>query len=187
MKNIIYVCALLLCTSSLMAQEKPKETKEETEVKVVKIKDGDKTTEKKVKVVTRETASVKLNEKDKNKVNQDRVNTSTKVEKMVMVDNDNDENYDVLSKETYYKIGDKNYLFKPSDRGFDIAFNKDKAMFIPVEKALNTNANGHYLVNGESYTGIGYFNKEGNFVIQYYDNEKDSIETKTYVFAETNQ
>ena len=47
MKNLLYLGALLICTSAI-AQEKPKEVKEETEVKIVKVKDNDKTTEKKV-------------------------------------------------------------------------------------------------------------------------------------------
>ena len=184
MKNLIYISAFLLCANLMVAQEKPKEAKEETEVKVVKIKDGEKTTEKKVKVVTRETGTVKLDAKDKNKVNQSRVNSVSKVEKMIMVDNDIDGDYDYLTKETSYKLGDKEYLFKPNNRGFDIAFNKNKSKFVTTETALSTNENGHYLVNGETYAGIGYFNKNGDFVIQYYNKESDTIETKTYILAD---
>ena len=184
MKNLIYTCAFILCTSAIIAQEKPKEAKEETEVKVVKIKDGDKTTEKKVKVITRETGTVKLDGKDKDKVNQGRVDSVSKVEKMIMVDNDIDGDYDFLTKETSYKLGDKEYLFKPNNRGFDIAFNKNESKFVTTETALTTNANGHYLVNGEAYAGIGYFNKNGDFVVQYYNKDNDTIETKTYVLAD---
>ncbi|MGB5419043.1 hypothetical protein [Algibacter sp.] len=186
MKNLIFICTLLLFTNAAIAQEKQVDIKEESEIKTVKVKDAEKTTEKKLKVITRETTSIELDENDKNKVNQERVNATSKVEKMIMADNDDDDDYDVLTSETYYKIGEENYLFKPSNRGFDIAFKKNESVFVPIEKALNTNANGHYLVKGDTYSGIGYFNKVGHFVIQYYDEKMDSIETKTYIFAETN-
>ncbi|TXE11615.1 hypothetical protein FUA26_05980 [Seonamhaeicola algicola] len=183
MKNLIYISTFILITSAAVAQEKPKEAKEETEVKVVKIKDGEKTTEKKVKVITRETAQVTLNEKDKNSVNQSRVQSASKVEKMIMVDNDTDGDYDMLTKETYYQLGDKKYLFTPNKRGFNIAFNKDENKFVTIEEAITTDANGHYLVNGETYAGVGYFNTEGDFVIQYYNKKTDTIETKIYKLA----
>ncbi|KJD32878.1 hypothetical protein PK35_07825 [Tamlana nanhaiensis] len=183
MKNIMYLCAILLTTTAF-AQEKNNEAKEETEVKIVKIKDGEKTTEKKVKVVTRETAQVVLDDKDKNKVNQDRVNSVSKVEKMVMVDDDGDDNYELLTKKTFYKIGDKDYLFKPNDRGFDIAFNSEENKFIKTSSAFNT-TNGNYLIDHENYAGIGYFNPNGDFVIQYYDKNTDKIVTKTYTISAT--
>ncbi|NNC50641.1 MAG: hypothetical protein HKO01_08920 [Flaviramulus sp.] len=184
MKNIIYISALLLFTGAI-AQEANKEAKEETEVKIVKIKNGNKTTEKKVKVITRETGSVELAEADENKVNQDRVESVSKVEKMVMVDDDGDEDYDYITKETYYKIGDKEFLFKPNNRGFDIAFNNNEEKFVKKATALNTNASGHYIVNGEAFSGIGYFNRNGDFVIEYYNKENDTLEIKTYILAET--
>tara|TARA_R110002049_G_scaffold188124_9_gene356430 strand:- start:1575 stop:2132 length:558 start_codon:yes stop_codon:yes gene_type:complete len=182
MKTYVYLFAFLF-VGYAMAQEKPKEVKEKVETKTVKVNDGEKTTEKKVKVITRETTSVKLDEKDKNEVNQDRVNSISKVEKLIMVDNDVDGDYDFLTKETFYKIGDKNYLFKPNKRGFNIAFNNNKSKFEPVESALSTSKNGHYLVNGETYAGIGYFNSNNDFVIEYYDKDTDGIKTKTYLLA----
>lgn len=96
MKNILLMLSLVVIGAAY-AQEKPKEVKEEVEVRTLKSKDEDKTVEKKLKVITRETASVELDEKDKNKTNQDRVKSPKTVEKTVMIDNDGDNAYDVLT------------------------------------------------------------------------------------------
>ena len=180
MRNLILALALIISVSAF-AQEKPKEIKEETEVKTVKIKEGNETKERKLKVVTRETANVELDEKDRKKVNQDRVEAPKKVEKKVYVDNDDDNSYDLLTKETYYIIGDDKYLFTPNNRGFDIAFNRNEDKFVKVGKVWATSNDGYYLLNGQLHNGIGYFDKDGNFTIEYYNKDTDKIEVKTYM------
>lgn len=185
MKKIIYVLSLFIIGSAF-AQDKATEVNEKVQTKTVKVNDGEKISEKKVKVITRETSNVKLDKADENEVNQNRVHTISKVEKMTMIDNDVDGEYDFLTKDTYYKIGDKNYLFKPNSRGFDIAFNNNKSKFTTVESVLSTHKVGNYLINSEDYAGIGYFNSENDFVIEYYDKNSDSIKIKTYNIAKTN-
>ncbi|WP_166966539.1 hypothetical protein [Yeosuana marina] len=182
MKNVIVLIAILLSVN-LFAQEAPTEVKKETEVKTIKTKDADKTTEKKIKVVTSETASVELDKKDKNKVNQDRIGATKKVEKTVSIDNDDDNNYDVLSQETYYILGEENYRFTPNEKGFDITFdkNKDNNHFIKVGKAWTTSNDSYYILNGEIHSGIGYFDSNGNFAVEYFNKETNQVEVKTYM------
>ncbi len=186
MKNTIYMLALFV-VGTAFAQEKPSEVEEKVETKTIKVNDGEKITEKKVKVVTRETNSVELDKKDENEVNQNRVNSISKVEKMVMIDDDEDGDFDFLTKETSYKIGDKSYLFKPNDRGFNIAFNNNESKFVTIENAFNTNKKGNYYINSAAYNGIGYFDNSGNFVIEYYDKDSDSLKSKTYLLAKASE
>lgn len=179
MKNVIYLSALLLSTT-MLAQEKPKEVKEEAEVKIIRVKDSDKTTEKKVKVVTRETGTVELDEKDKNKVNQNRITSPTKVEKTVMVDDDEDNNYDVITTETYFVLDDKKYLFTPNSTGFDVAFSATDNKSSKVIRALTSSNQGYYIVNGDMYSGIGYFDSNQNFIVEYYNKNTNGIEMIVY-------
>ena len=183
MKKLLYVGALLICTGA-MAQEKPKEVKEETEVKVVKVKDNDKTTEKKVKVITRETSTVELDDKDINKVNQDRVKSTVKVEKKVMVDDDDDDNYDFLTSETYFILGEEKYIFRPNERGFDMSFAKRNDESMKITKALTSSNQGFYIVNGEINSGIGYFDSNENFTVEYYNKETNMVEKRVYMRIE---
>ncbi len=179
MKNLAYALAILICGTA-MAQEKPTEVKKETEVRTVKYNDGDTTREGKIKVVSKETAHVKLDKTDANKVNQDRVAATKKVQTTVMIDNDKDTAYDVLTKETYYINANDEYKFSPDESGFMIALNNQKDEFVEIGKAWMTHAPGRYIVKGEVYDGIGYFNEDGSFVIEYYDEASKSIKSKTY-------
>ncbi|WP_396601080.1 hypothetical protein [Algibacter sp. R77976] len=183
MKNLIYLFAVFISTTA-MAQEDVAEVKQETEIKTIKYKNGDGIKEDKVKIITRETSNVKLDGKDKNKINQGRVDATKKVEKMVMIDNDSDDEYDILSKETFYKSGDQNYKFTPHDKGFNMAFDNNNNMFVGVGEAWNSQKPGNYIVKGNSYNGLGFFDNKGDFVVQYYDEATQAI--KTIIFEENN-
>ncbi|TNJ46419.1 hypothetical protein KFZ70_13370 [Tamlana fucoidanivorans] len=179
MKKIVFVLAILI-SGTVMAQEEPTEIKEESKVKTIKYKDGKETKEKKLKVVTRETANVELDKRDAHKVNQKRIDATKKVEKVIMIDDDSDEAFDVLTKTTYFVKGDDNYKFIPNNNGFDIAFDNDNNRFVKVGKAWSSQAKGNYIVRGKMHNGIGYFDTAGNFVIEYYDEKSQSIKTKVY-------
>lgn len=180
MKNLIYIVVLLIGTS-VFAQTNLKDVKEETEVKIIKVKDDKKTTEKKVQHTTRETSDVKLDENDVNKVNQNRIKTTSKIEKTVLIDNDADDNYDTYEKEIYYKNNNNDYLLKPNDNGFNMAIKNEDSKFVDTAEVFSTNANGYYIINGSNYSGMGYFDTNGNFVIEYYNKDENKIEVKTYL------
>ncbi|NCO64269.1 MAG: hypothetical protein GW849_10365, partial [Flavobacteriia bacterium] len=135
---------------------------------------------KKLKVITKETSDITLDDDDINKVNQNRLKSDIIVEKTVMIDNDADSKYDVLSKQTFYKLGDSGYRFSPNKKGFDIDFSSENAKFKQVGNAWNTSSNQYYIVNESMYSGIGHFDANGNFVIEYYNKDLDVVEIKTY-------
>ncbi|WP_298342701.1 hypothetical protein [uncultured Algibacter sp.] len=179
MKKLIYTMVALLIFSTAMAQEKPTEVKEEVKVKTIKQKNGENVTEKRIKMVTRETSNVELEESDIDKINQKRVDATTKVEKKIMVAK-NSNNFKTLSKATYYTIGDENYMFTPQPYGFDLENKNANDEFVIIAKAWVTEANGSYIIKGKTQNGVGYFDKEGNFVIDYYDEQSDSIKSTIY-------
>lgn len=176
MKNTIYMLAILICGTAF-AQEKPTQIKEEVKTKTIKNTNGK---EEKIKIITRETSDVKLNKADKNKVNQSRISAIKKVDKMVMVDNDEDAAYDFLTKETFYISGDNNYKFSPNKKGFNITYNDNNSDYVKVGNAFITSANGNYIVRGKVENGLGYFDNEGNFIVEYYDENSKGIKQKTY-------
>ncbi len=179
MKNLTYAMALLVCGTA-MAQEKPTEITKETAVKIVKYKDGDELKEGKIKVINKETSHVKLDAEDANKINQDRVPAETKVVKTVMIDNDKDKAYDLLTTETFYVNEDSSYRFSPDESGFMMALSDDQNEFVEIGKAWNTKSQGNYIVRGETYNGVGYFDKDGSFVVEYYDEDTESIKIMKY-------
>ena len=172
---------LILVYSNCCKQEKPKEVKEEVKVKKVKVKNNEKTTENKVKVVMRETNEVQLDKSDKNKINQKRVPATSKVEKMTYIDNDEGDSYDVLTTETYYKMNNWNYLFSPIENGFEMAQNIANNRSKKVGNSYASSIKGYCIVDGPKNSGIGYFDNRGNFVTEYYNKDTKQVEVKTYI------
>ncbi|ALJ04198.1 hypothetical protein APS56_03120 [Pseudalgibacter alginicilyticus] len=180
MKILILATLTLFISLSVSGQVKPKEIKEEIEVKTIKVNNGEKITENKVRVITREEADIELDENDAQKVNQNRIKANVKVNKTISVDNDSDNNYDTQSTALYYKIGNNQYQFVPNENGFDIGINNNPSDFKKLESAWHSSSKGHYIINGEFYNGLGYFDDENNLIVDYYNENTNKVETKTY-------
>ncbi|WP_452226917.1 hypothetical protein [Lacinutrix cladophorae] len=180
MKNLIYIFSLLVFTTTAYAQSNnPVDVIEETKVKTVKVKEDGKLIEKKVKVNTVQKQEVKIDPKDRYDLNGNRMDTPIKVTKTVSVDNDKDANYETKTKVTYYKFDNADYAFIPDEKGFIVAVkngDKDKAF----GKARYSANNMSYIVTTDEYTGVGYFDKNKTFVIEYYDGESDGLVTKEF-------
>ena len=174
MKNLLF-SAVFLISGTLLAQDNPKEVKQETEVTTVKTNHGDKTSAKSVKVVTKETSDIKLN-----KNNQDRVKSDTKVEKEVYVDNDDNTGYQFSTKDTYYISDGGSYIFSPHNQGFGINHNQDNATSVESAKSWVSSNDEYYIVEGEAHSGIGRFNANGDFVVEYYNKDTQKVEVKIY-------
>ena len=185
MKNLKYITlGIFLISTSVFAQNKNKQQKEEVEVKTTKIKDNEKTVENKVKTITIENSDVVLDKKDEFKTNQKRVESPSKVEKMVMIDNDADNAYDLITKDTYYKLGNKKYVFMPNKKGFDMAFDNNGDEFVKIGKAIHAHKSDHFIIKDKKRTGIGSFDADGNFMVQFYNESNDNVEVKTYYISE---
>ena len=179
MKKLIYTAAILICGTA-MAQEKPTEIKKETTVKTVKFKNGKDTKEGKIKVTSEETANVKLDPNDKYKVNQRRIAAEKKVKNTIMIDNDADAAYDVLTSETFYVNKNNDYRFSPDKSGFTMALSNEKNDFVDIGKAWSSTNTKTYIIKGEMYNGIGYFDSKGNFIVEYYNEDTQAIDTMMF-------
>ena len=178
MKNIAIIITLFF-TSFVIAQQKPKNVSEETETKTVKVNDGKKVVEKKIKVTTREEQELKLAEKDKNKVNQKLVESPVKVTKTVQYDNDNDPYYDVEYQQRTFKYNGNEYAFTKDDTGFVIIDSSNKGT--PFANIYRSSTDNHYIFESKNRSGIGYFDAQGNFILEYYDGKSKVLKKRVYV------
>lgn len=177
MKQFICIAALA-CFGTVLGQTK--DVKVETEQKIIKIEDNKGTTEKKVSVTTRETADVKLDDADKNKVNQDRIQTTAKVEKTISVDNDADASYDAIKTETFYKNETGMYMLMPSETGYVLAVKNKDDKYVENSKILKTSTKGQYLIKNNAVSGMGYFDEKGNFIVHYLSDKDNTVSTQIY-------
>ena len=199
MKTLIYIGAFLFCFTAL-AQEKteekketetktevktekkktnPKDIVEETKVRTMKVEKNGEVDEKKVKVTTKQEQEVKTELQKEHHENSNRVDSPVKVTQSVALDFDNDPFYDSESKSVYYSNQDNEYIFTRNDDGFTVNLNDDSNDSVYGNARL-TSANRYYLLKTNDYSGIGYFNADGSFVVEYYDETLDAMVVRTF-------
>ncbi|WP_452596735.1 hypothetical protein [Pontimicrobium sp. MEBiC01747] len=178
MKNYI-TTALILVTGLAVSQNKPTDKITTTQTKIVKAKDGNTTYDKKVKVITTKEQEVKLDPKDKGKIDGDRVFPPTKVTKTILVDNDKDPFYDELTKVKYYKHNGNKYAFEKTSEGFVMNYFKNNKK-LKSGKAIKSSSNPYYLVVNGDKQGVGYFDNNNKFIIEYISIDEDKIERSEF-------
>ncbi|TYP77198.1 hypothetical protein [Aquimarina intermedia] len=176
MRNVTMLI-LFVFAISMHAQENPKSVKVEETTKTVKVKDNKGTTENKVKTIVKEESEVKMNPADKEKVNQTRIETPATVTETNVVDNDQDNAYDFITKKTYYRHNNIDYTFSPEQKGFNVATKTDSKS---VGKAIRSSRPNYYFYDSDRDRGFGYFDKDGNFTVEYYDSSTNEIKMEKY-------
>lgn len=182
MKNLIYIFSLLIGLGAYAQNNNPVDVTEETTVKTVKEKVNGKIVEKKIKVKTLQTQEVKIDPKYRYDLNGKRMDTPIKVTKTIQVDKDNDVAYDTKTKVTYYKFKDKDYSFIPDEQGFVVSV-KEGDKDVTFGTARYSAKNMSYIFTTDTYTGVGYFDENKTFVIEYFDGKSDGLVTKEFKIA----
>lgn len=178
MKNLILVCILLIGTS-IYAQDPVKDKIKETKVKTIKVEENGKIVEKKVKVTTAQEQTVKTKLDKDHYENSTRLETPVKVTKTVSIDNDKDPFYDSKTNFVYYTYKENDYKFSRNKTGFVIMTSNGNEDSIFGNARLTSNKE-YYLLSTNEYSGIGYFNVEGDFVVEYYDESLQAMVVKTF-------
>ncbi|MDC8001744.1 hypothetical protein POV26_11910 [Aequorivita todarodis] len=160
MKKVLMIFALAAFTTAFAQDNKSEKT--ETVVTKVKVKDN-KGVHTDVKEVTRtETQPIKLDPKDAGKTDQDYELGPTRVQ-----------------TDVNYSSADHSYMFENEKNGYKIYDTKagqknDFAILRPTSK------NGYYIMSQAGNNSFGYFNEDGNFVVESYNPKTDAVEKTIY-------
>jgi len=176
MKNLKTILGIALLSSTvMMAQNQETNTVDHEETVTVEkkavMKDG-KMVEGKVKTIKRKETPVTF-ERRTGKLNREK--NPSKVTETVMIDNDWDPFYDKKMETTYYSYNNMYYNFKPDSKGFVMSTKKNDKVYLRNGRAMRIDNMNNYYVTTKDYSGIGYFNEEGNFVVRYYDEKSDDM------------
>lgn len=177
MKKLIIAAILVTGTFAFAQNDKIKTTKT---TKTTVVENGE-VINNKVTVVTEKTQEVKFDNTQKHQLNQDRVPAPIAVTKIVMVDNDKDPFYDKLIKVKYYNKDNKKYAFKAEGNSLSISYFEGETE-VQIGKAVRSKYNNYYLITSEEMNGIGYFTKDNDFVMEYYDPKTD--DTNMMIFED---
>lgn len=171
---------MFFLAGNVFAQEKPKNVSEEVETKTIKVNNGREVVEKKVRVTTTEEQSIVFDEKDKNKKDKDIVESPVKVKKTIEIDDDKDNSYDSKVEVGFYEFEGKRYHFKKMNNGFLVS-TENKQNPNDFGNIIRFNKENHYLFRNADTFGIGYFNPQGNFVIEYYDKKTGELVSQEFM------
>ena len=174
MKNFAIAIVLALGLSAT-AQVNQNVTKESTTT-TVKVNDGTGTPKKLVKTQNTESVNaIEIKDGNSKKLNKESVESTPQVISSTTVERDNGFNARV-GQISNYQMGGKDYIFVSDKMGYRIATpdNKDYAK-------VRRTSNGQYIYKTATATSIGYFNPEGNFVVETYDDKADGVTVETYI------
>jgi len=173
MKN--FAIAILLASGlTATAQVNQNVTKESTTT-TVKVNDGTGTPKKLVRTQNTESVNaIEIKDADSKKLNKESTETVPQVVSTTSVERDNGFNARI-GQISNFQMGGKDYIFVSEKAGYRIATpdNKDYAK-------VRRTSNGQYIYKTPTATSIGYFNPQGNFVVETYDDKTDGVMVETY-------
>jgi transcriptional regulator of aromatic amino acid metabolism len=158
MKKLILVTTLL-CFTLGFAQNEDKMTKTVTTKTKVKSSKGEEVAVKEKKYTAKQKLQVQNNNETNQGVNREMVK---------------------LEESTTFSTGSQNYTIQPDKNGYQMMVNEEngmKKMYGKIRKMPNRDG---YILVKENENSFGYFDENGNFIVESYDPVSDSVILKKY-------
>ena len=165
MKKVLMIFALAAFTSGFAQIDKNKNKKTETVVTKTTVQDNKGTDVATKSVSKTEKQLLALDETDANQTNQSVV--------MKPIEVDTDVTYD-------YEGNRFKFLNQKDKEGYRLMTIKDNATNEQYAVIKPTSQNGYYIMSQDGKSSFGYFNTEGNFVVERYDAKTDAIVSEVY-------
>ena len=172
MRKVAFIIIFGL-SASLHAQVN-KNVTEETKTTTVTVDNG---SEKKKMVKTEKTEraqDIEFKNANSKELNKDIKETPVKVTKSETISGDGIPTQ--MGSTTYYTMDGKNYSFVKDKSGYKISTPKNTNYGV-----LRETSNGNYIYKTENKTSFGYFDADGNFVVETYDNDGDGVIVEKYI------
>ncbi|MFD2907482.1 hypothetical protein ACFSX9_01915 [Flavobacterium ardleyense] len=174
MKSIFMSLALLFATSTIIAQNKNVKDETKTTVTTVKTSDGEKKFVKKEN--TREVQNIELKDQETKNINMDMKDSEVMVEKTTTVTNPDGSTRTVhIDRSSYYTLDGKKYQVSLDSKGYRIVSDDKKN-----EAFLRKTTTNSFIYRSKNKTAIGYFDTDGNLILETYDPKSDTITYEKY-------
>lgn len=174
MKNIAAI--IFISLSVTLSAQVNKNVTEETKTTTVTVNNGStpKTVTKTEKTSAQQ--NIELKDAESKKLNKDVKATPTMVTSTTTVSGTNVPTQ--VSSSSYYTMDNTRYQFVTDPAGYRISA-PDNTNYAIIRKGANNN----YIYKTKDKTSIGYFDANGNFVVESYDEKTDGITIQTYTKA----
>ncbi len=173
MKAITASIIALLFSTGMVAQNKNVTKTSKTTTTTIKDSDGEKQLIRTQN--TDQQQNIEFQDADSNALNKDQKATPVQVTSTTQVTlPDGTTRMVDVDRSAYYTMGDNQYKVYVDKKGYTLASDNKKA------GVLRHLSNNSYIYKTADRTSVGYFNEEGNLVLQTYDDKTDEITTEIF-------
>jgi hypothetical protein len=174
MKNLIVTVSLILFTSYGFAQNKNVKTEEKTTVRTIKDSDGEKKIVKKEEI--KEIQNIEFEKESEKTLNKEIMQTPVEVTSTTKVSVDGVTRSIDVDRSAYYNLNDRKYEVAIDKAGYNLNDTNGENLGI-----LRKTSNNNYIYIEKKKVSFGYFDNEGNLILETYDTKNDVIVINKYL------
>ena len=175
MKAIIQILTVILFSINIQSQNKQVQAEEKTTKVTVKDSEGEKTTVKKEHV--QQNQNIELHRAESRKLNKDIKDTPVEVTKVTTITNPDGTTRTVdVDRSAYYSFNGGRYKLALDPLGYTITSDDNKRMGLLRKTSTNS-----FLYRSNGQTSVGYFDMNGNLILETYDDKLDRVNVQTYI------
>ncbi|WP_339888637.1 hypothetical protein [uncultured Flavobacterium sp.] len=176
MKNVIVTLSLILCTSYGFAQNKNVQTEEKTTVRTIKDSDGEKKIVKKEE--TKEVQNIEFEKDAKNTLNKETKQTPVEVTSTTEVSVDGVTRSIDVDRSAYYELNGRKFEVAVDKAGYNLNNTNGENLGV-----LRKTSNNNYIYIEKKKVSVGYFDNEGNLILETYDPKNDVLIINKYIMV----
>lgn len=174
MKAIVITIGALLFTFGIQAQNKNVTEVSRTTTRTVKDSEGEK------KLIKKEdysaTQKIDFEDADSNKLNKEQKMTPVEVTATTqIIDEDGNVRSIDVDRSAIYNYGGNTYQLSLDNSGYTVINNSSK-----TPAMLRKTSNGNYIYSTKDRVSFGYFDRDGNLILETYDAKSDKIIYERY-------
>ncbi|HMK05931.1 MAG TPA: hypothetical protein VK476_00265 [Flavobacterium sp.] len=174
MKTLILGMAAFLFSINIQAQNQQVKSEQKTTTTTVKDSDGSKTSVKKENV--QEVQNIELQNANSNELNKDIQASPVEVTSTTRVTNPDGSTRTVdRDRSSYYSYNGRKYKVALDAAGYRMMSDDSKRTGLLRKTSTNS-----YIYRSNGQTSIGYFDTNGNLILETYDDKSDKVSTQTY-------
>jgi hypothetical protein len=176
MKTIFLGMAAFLFSINIQAQNKNVKSEVKTTVTTVKDSEGEKKLIKTQEV--KEVQNIELKDADSNVLNKEMKETPVQVTATTEVTANGVTRVIDVDRSAYYNLNGSKYQVAVDKTGY--------TMFTPTGKktaVLRKTSNNNYIYKTKNETSFGYFDANGNLVLESYNDKTDKVTVTTYIIV----
>lgn len=173
MKTILFGISVIMCTLSSQAQNKNVQETTKSTVTTIKTSEGEKKFVKSEN--TTEVQNIELKDANPNTLNIEMKDSPVSVTSTTQITNPDGTTRTVdVDRSSYYTYNDRKYKLALDASGYTMSNGNEKPALL---RKTTTNS---YIFRAKNKTAIGYFDTNGNLVLETYDDKSDKVSVETY-------